>query len=81
MIKKNKAFIVAVIAKEDNTDYIHEECEELKLLATALNYDIIDFIYQNKPKKEFLKRSRSKPNSFKKELKRSILQVELDSLR
>ena len=49
MIKKNKAFIIAVIAKEDNTDYIHEECEELKLLATALNYDIIDIIYQNKP--------------------------------
>ena len=41
MIKKNKAFIIAVIAKEDNTDYIHEECEELKLLATTLNYDII----------------------------------------
>ena len=48
MIEKNNAFIIAVISKEDNEEYIFEECEELKLLSFALNYKIIDIVYQKR---------------------------------
>ena len=48
MIKKSNAYIIAVIAKDDNDEYIYDECDELTLLSSNLDYSIIDIIYQKK---------------------------------